>query len=213
MSRSSLRRWAGPAIAGALALVGSVLPVAATAASAASPGLVISQVYGGGGNAGATFATITRGRAEDDRAALAASAIVTNATRDYVATIATRKRSRSGGTTDELCGGCRSTNTAGSSVGVAAIAAREGGNHLTPSTTDTIRAASATDDVAAILSKQAAAASCATNCAAGGRSAGPSGPSGPSVASSDGVDDLPARAAATIVVFVAKDPVAARAAV
>ena len=53
MSRSSLRRWAGPAIAGFLALVGSVTPVVATAASAASPGLVISQVYGGGGNSGA----------------------------------------------------------------------------------------------------------------------------------------------------------------
>ena len=55
MSRSSLRRWAGPAIAGSLALVGSVLPVVATAASAASPGLVISQVYGGGGNNGAVY--------------------------------------------------------------------------------------------------------------------------------------------------------------
>ena len=56
MSRSSLRRWAGPAIAGSLALVGSVLPVVATAASAASPGLVISQVYGAGGNSGAVLA-------------------------------------------------------------------------------------------------------------------------------------------------------------
>ncbi len=56
MSRSSLRRWAGPAIAGSLALVGSVLPVVATAATAASPGLVISQVYGAGGNVGAVFA-------------------------------------------------------------------------------------------------------------------------------------------------------------
>jgi hypothetical protein len=54
LSRSSLRRWAGPAIAGSLALVGWVLPVVATAATAASPGLVISQVYGGGGNAGCT---------------------------------------------------------------------------------------------------------------------------------------------------------------
>jgi uncharacterized protein len=56
LSRSSLRRWAGPAIAGSLALVGSVLPVVATAATAASPGLVISQVYGAGGNAGAVVA-------------------------------------------------------------------------------------------------------------------------------------------------------------
>ena len=55
MSRSSLRRWAGPAIAGSLALVASVLPVVATAATAASPGLVISQVYGGGGNTGAVY--------------------------------------------------------------------------------------------------------------------------------------------------------------
>jgi uncharacterized protein len=56
LSRSPLRRWAGPAIAGSLALVGSVLPVVATAATAASPGLVISQVYGAGGNAGAVLA-------------------------------------------------------------------------------------------------------------------------------------------------------------
>ena len=55
MSRSSLRRLAGPAFAGCLALVGSVLPVFATPAAAASPDLVISQVYGGGGNAGAPF--------------------------------------------------------------------------------------------------------------------------------------------------------------
>jgi predicted extracellular nuclease len=55
LSRSSLRRLAGPAFAGCLALVGSVLPVFATPAAAASPDLVISQVYGGGGNAGAPF--------------------------------------------------------------------------------------------------------------------------------------------------------------
>ena len=45
-----------PAIASSLALVGSVVPLAATAASAVSPGLVISQVYGAGGNSGALFA-------------------------------------------------------------------------------------------------------------------------------------------------------------
>src|SRR5688572_21972962 len=39
----------------ALAVVGALLPAAAAPAAAVSPDVVISQVYGGGGNSGATL--------------------------------------------------------------------------------------------------------------------------------------------------------------
>jgi hypothetical protein len=50
------RRTALPAILGALTLLAGLLPAAAVApVLAVSPNIVISQVYGGGGNAGATY--------------------------------------------------------------------------------------------------------------------------------------------------------------
>ena len=47
------RRFLTAAIAFAFVLVG--MPMGSQPAAAASPNVVISQVYGGGGNAGATF--------------------------------------------------------------------------------------------------------------------------------------------------------------
>ena len=55
MSRSPLRRAAAPALAVTASLVVTTLPVLAAPAAAVSPDVVLAEVYGGGGNSGATL--------------------------------------------------------------------------------------------------------------------------------------------------------------